>query len=121
MKAYLCPFPGCLLQVADKGRYCARHAHLQHTKDTAQAQAAAKRWEAHHERHEYTAMYNTVRWRTLRAEHLRRYPDCVRCGEPGTSVDHIVPHRGDEALAYDASNLQTLCARCHAVKSRGDR
>lgn len=121
MKAYLCPFPGCLLTVEAQGRYCPRHAHLQPAKDAAQAQAATKRWEAHHARNEYSRLYNTARWRTLRREHLARYPNCVRCGEPGNTVDHIIPHRGDEALAYDTGNLQTLCARCHAGKSRGDR
>ncbi|MFC6585923.1 HNH endonuclease signature motif containing protein [Sulfitobacter pacificus] len=28
-------------------------------------------------------------------------------------VDHVIPHRGDEALFYDPKNLQTLCPDDH--------
>lgn len=30
-----------------------------------------------------------------------------------TVVDHIKPHRGDRALAFDPDNLQSLCKPCH--------
>jgi 5-methylcytosine-specific restriction protein A len=32
-------------------------------------------------------------------------------------VDHIVPHRGDERLAFDRDNLQGLCKSCHDRKT----
>ncbi|WP_345799048.1 HNH endonuclease [Agrobacterium pusense] len=36
--------------------------------------------------------------------------------------DHIEPHKGDEALFYDPSNLQSLCAPCHdKLKARIER
>jgi 5-methylcytosine-specific restriction enzyme A len=40
------------------------------------------------------------------------------CGElqGNTSLlvcDHIKPHRGDEALFWDETNLQTICKSCH--------
>ena len=43
---------------------------------------------------------------------------CRRCGrvEGDTSHlhgDHVVAHRGDEALFFDERNVQTLCANCH--------
>lgn len=28
-------------------------------------------------------------------------------------IDHIKPHKGDEALFFDPDNLQLLCKRCH--------
>jgi 5-methylcytosine-specific restriction enzyme A len=31
-----------------------------------------------------------------------------------TVADHIVPHRGDERLHWDESNIQGLCAHCHS-------
>lgn len=38
-------------------------------------------------------------------------------------VDHIVPHKGDEALFFDSGNLQSLCKPCHdrdkAAEERG--
>lgn len=40
----------------------------------------------------------------------------------GTLVDHVVPHRGNRDLFWDAlGNWQTLCAACHARKSRAGR
>ncbi|WP_436096656.1 HNH endonuclease [Bosea sp. LjRoot237] len=29
------------------------------------------------------------------------------------TVDHVKPHKGDEALFWDQDNLQSLCAACH--------
>ncbi|WP_419827673.1 HNH endonuclease [Sphingomonas sp.] len=49
---------------------------------------------------------------------------CQICGliEPDTSqlaADHREPHRGDEALFWDETNLQCLCKPCHdSVKQR---
>lgn len=31
--------------------------------------------------------------------------------------DHIKPHKGDMDLFHDANNLQTLCKRCHDIKT----
>ncbi len=51
---------------------------------------------------------------------MRRFPLCQYCLKYGditsaTVVDHIEPHRGDEAKAYDPENLQSLCETCHNV------
>lgn len=45
-------------------------------------------------------------------------PLCVFCLEQevvtsAAVVDHIKPHRGDEALFFDPDNLQSLCKSCH--------
>ena len=32
-------------------------------------------------------------------------------------VDHLVPHRGDRLLFWDASNWQSLCESCHNRKT----
>ena len=32
-------------------------------------------------------------------------------------VDHIIPHKGDEALFWDEDNLQSLCTPCHNQKT----
>lgn len=57
-------------------------------------------------------------WRQVRTRHLATHPLCVFCGKlnrvtPATVVDHIIPHRGDEVLFWDADNLQSLCKPCH--------
>lgn len=57
-------------------------------------------------------------WSRLRAAHLASSPACVQCGSTHRlNVDHIVAHKGNEALRLDPSNLQTLCASCHSRKT----
>jgi shikimate kinase len=46
----------------------------------------------------------------------------VACGEVATVVDHIKPHRGDQALFWDKNNWQPLCTHCHAsLKQSAER
>jgi 5-methylcytosine-specific restriction endonuclease McrA len=33
--------------------------------------------------------------------------------EPAAVVDHVEPHKGDEALMWDQGNWQSLCSRHH--------
>lgn len=69
----------------------------------------------------YQHWYKTQRWRKLRAEHLLRHPMCVMCivtRTKATVADHIIPHRGDEALFWDPANLQSLCELHHQEKQR---
>lgn len=60
--------------------------------------------------------YNTTAWRKLRAMFIKQNPLCVECSAVGQVVDHITPIRlgGD---SFDWHNLQTMCHRCHNVKS----
>ncbi|WP_265519496.1 HNH endonuclease [Nitratireductor luteus] len=61
-------------------------------------------------------------WRKARDEYLAAHPYCRMCGNPATTVDHIVRHRGDRALFWNRSNWQPLCTRCHnSVKQRQER
>jgi 5-methylcytosine-specific restriction enzyme A len=71
--------------------------------------------------------YHVARWRHpvwgLRAIALRRHPICVECKRAGrvvvsTEVDHVVPHRGDPRLFWNADNLQGLCATHHGAKTK---
>lgn len=71
-------------------------------------------------------MYNH-RWEKERKHFLRHNPLCKYCGEQGrvttaTVVDHIIPHKGDHDLFWDADNWQPLCKHCHdSVKQREER
>lgn len=64
------------------------------------------------------------KWRVARVRHLKLSPLCVYCLAnelvvAATVVDHVRPHRGDQALFWDRSNWQSLCATCHSsVKQR---
>ena len=69
--------------------------------------------------------YNSAPWRKLRAVFRKRHPLCKHCEEKGVitpayEVDHIKPiSKGGERLAW--SNLQSLCKRCHSVKTARER
>lgn len=52
-------------------------------------------------------------WRKIRAEHLRKFPECVYCGEPADRVDHI----DNDQTNNDESNLASCCVGCHGRKS----
>jgi 5-methylcytosine-specific restriction endonuclease McrA len=68
----------------------------------------------------WKAWYNLKRWQVLRSEIFLRDHYTCQCGcglmECGTSLlvcDHKIPHRGDERLFWDPTNLQTLRKVCH--------
>lgn len=59
------------------------------------------------------------RWQQARRAFLSEHPLCRLCEEEGrvtaaTVVDHITPHKGDEALFWDRANWQSLCASHHS-------
>lgn len=60
------------------------------------------------------------RWKALRMQALERDGwQCVQCGERRRlECDHVKPVRDRPDLAYVLSNLQILCGRCHARKTR---
>ncbi len=40
---------------------------------------------------------------------------------PSTEVDHVIPHRGDQALFWDEhNNWQAICRRCHSRKTAAE-
>lgn len=61
-------------------------------------------------------------WQQARLSYLADHPLCVRCQAVGlireaTVVDHVIPHRGDQALFWDQGNWMSLCKRCHDRKT----
>jgi 5-methylcytosine-specific restriction protein A len=42
---------------------------------------------------------------------------CKECGAMAREVDHIQPHRNEEALFWDQTNWQPLCKPCHSSKT----
>lgn len=58
-------------------------------------------------------------WQRARVEHLKLFPYCKKCAEQGVTklgdtVDHRVPHRGDQKLFWDRSNWDTICRSHHS-------
>ena len=76
-------------------------------------------------RHHNTEFYQSRQWRVLRAVKLQQNPLCEECQRqgrltPAQMVDHIVPiNKGGEPLALE--NLQSLCNRCHSIKTAKDK
>lgn len=72
-------------------------------------------------KHSNTKFYQSTAWRKLRKVKLEKVPLCEECLKKGVHTpakvaDHIVSiNRGGSAL--DIANLQSLCDRCHNVKS----
>jgi len=54
-----------------------------------------------------------ARWDAEREEFLALNPTCRRCPAPATVVDHVMAHRGNQALFWNRANWQSLCAPCH--------
>jgi 5-methylcytosine-specific restriction protein A len=78
--------------------------------------------------------YDSKRWQPSRDRFIQEYPLCgmrpkdqppvmSRCHDegrhtPAAQVDHVIPHRGDQALFWDREgNWQSLCASCGGRKS----
>lgn len=62
------------------------------------------------------------RWRKSRDAYIVKHPLCVRCEDQGVLnkaevVDHITPHKGNKTLFWDRDNWQSLCKRCHDIKT----
>ncbi len=75
--------------------------------------------------HSNTKFYLSPQWRKLRAMKLELQPLCEEClrNDKHTTAkvaDHITPiNRGGAPL--DIENLQSLCNRCHNIKSAQER
>ena len=74
----------------------------------------------------YTKLINSRKWTKLRAAKMQSNPLCENCSvagiiTPGTEIHHITPidiganDMERTRLAYDMSNLQTLCHKCHVI------
>jgi 5-methylcytosine-specific restriction protein A len=72
--------------------------------------------------------YHSARWQALRIQVLTR--DLYTCQQTGVLligkhpapnspvVDHVVPHRGDERLFWDETNLQAVSKAYHDSDKR---
>ena len=65
-------------------------------------------------------IYRDPRWKLVRTEAKRRDGwKCVQCGSRiRLEVDHVLPVRDRPDLAFEITNLQTLCGSCHGRKTR---
>lgn len=119
----LCSYPGCRHPVPRGEKYCDKHKGAGTRREQLQKK---ERWERRFRKKGSSAARGYgARWRRLRERFLSEHPLCEECLErgravPATDVDHIRPHRGDEALMWDEENLQALCHACHSRKTAAE-
>jgi 5-methylcytosine-specific restriction protein A len=107
---HLCFYSGC--GTLTDTTYCPKHTEV---KKQARRDYDKKR-------PSYYAWYDSARWQMLRSKILFACPLCVECSKLGrhtsaSVVDHIVAHKGNINLFWDAENLQSLCKTCHSAKT----
>lgn len=116
----ICAYPGCRRPVPVGERYCSSHRAL------GEAREAKRKAESDARRTKYQGTSASrgygYKWRKLRERILKAQPLCVECKRKGitrlaTDVDHIIPHKGDQRLMWNESNLQPLCHECHSRKT----
>jgi 5-methylcytosine-specific restriction endonuclease McrA len=61
--------------------------------------------------------YRSPKWKSIRNEHLKIYPNCMACGsKKNPEVHHIIPVHIDSDKELDSNNLITLCDKyCHFI------
>lgn len=69
-------------------------------------------------RQPHQRLYDRRAWHRIRARQLIQEPLCRLCkeigiDEPAAVADHIIPHKGDWNLFFDAGNIQSLCIAHH--------
>ena len=66
------------------------------------------------------SVYSTYRWRLLSQKIRKAHPFCCVCGETADDAqlyaDHII-ELADGGPAWDAGNIQVMCAKHHKIKS----
>lgn len=99
-KKYCAAFP--CNQIAVNGAYCDEHQPASAPKET-------------------DPFYLSPRWRRFRAWYLGKHPTCQQCEQeqrltPAVMVDHIIEIKdGGQQIAEE--NAQSLCWKCHGIKS----
>lgn len=101
-----CSTVGCAVLVP-AGGVCATH---QRAREQRRGSSTARGYDRH--------------WQRARRRYLSQPENitcrmCAREGrcEPATVVDHITPHRGDQALFWNVANWQPLCKAHHDQKT----
>ena len=105
----ICKAPGCtrLVDFYSGNKYCIEHQALE-------ARDKERRFIFNEPDHgQWDEMYNSPKWRELRARQLKEEPYCQICGSKATEVHHLTPHRGNWDLFLDPQNIISICHDCH--------
>lgn len=115
-----CRHPGCGQLSRDSSGLCAKHMPIERER----VEKRNKERQREYDKTRGTASQRgyTSKWQKARETFLSNNPLCSKCQSegrvtPATIVDHIRPHKGDQAMFWDTSNWQPLCKKCHDQKT----
>jgi len=114
-----CAYPGCPELVPAGQTYCEMHREI-YNKNRHQ------RYDVYERNERAKKFYSSPAWKKLRKIQLNEQPLCAMCLKKNIikqaeMVDHIVPIQINWSLRLVKSNLQSLCNRCHAIKTAEDK
>ena len=116
----ICAHPGCNTVIPYGGSaYCDAHRDIHNNNKTKTSRSYDV---MRPERHKF---YHTARWQKVRNHYIRQHPLCEICFAEGKIcmakiVDHIIEIQDGGALT-NPSNLQSLCAYHHAIKTKAEQ
>ena len=113
MRKTICKATGCCRLVEPPNKYCIEHQSLERAELERRKVFYAKG-----RSNDWSVLYNSPRWKVLRAQKLKENPCCEICGAEATEVHHIKPHNGDLEVFYDSDNLMSICHACHARETQ---
>lgn len=72
----------------------------------------------------WLSWYKKARWLRLREHQLALEPLCRMCLDAevvteANTVDHVIPHRGDE-VKFWSGPFQSLCGACHSKHKQNE-
>jgi 5-methylcytosine-specific restriction protein A len=106
-----CRGAGCRVLTSAKDGFCAPHRREWRQRQDAARPSAAKRG--------YDARWDAARRAFLKEHPFCECADCQEAEKPrrSTTVDHIIPHRGDRMLFWDRTNWRAMSKPCHDRKT----
>lgn len=113
-----CNEPTCPTLISE-GTYCEVHV-----KDSRKASDQAYKRNRTDKKEQ--AFYDTKDWIKLRDYKRSINPVCEHCLKnegkyiPTSDIDHIIPIKVAWSLRLSIKNLQSLCRRCHRIKTADD-
>ena len=118
----LCTFVGCKAIVESSGNGVSPRCDKHKREYNKSAHSDRRSNYEHHYDENGKNIYHTARWKKLRARKAKMNPLCEHCqrygiAKPVEEVDHILSIL-DGGEIWDIDNLQSLCRRHHAIKTR---
>lgn len=106
--------------------YCEGHSYIVEERKKEREKERYKKYNKYKRDKETQKFYDGREWRGIRQQFIRTNTLCKRCLDSkrithADVVDHIIPIKVDWNKRLDINNLQSLCNKCHAIKTQEDK